>query len=252
MKKEKKGCCGNFLWIIIILLVASIFIKDDDSNENPETEEIVAETDSKIEQTEPFESETLEFETEKPKTFVEQLAEYTDSSTAEEILRIYKEEIGFDTVEFDKKMEGTENYYIWANNYHTVITATDGYYRAFAPGTSYVFYEDGNVLLTADDFVDSLISSEDMIYYYDIAKEIVETCLKSPSTADFPSKSEITYQKKGNLVAIQGYVDAVNSFNAEIRSDFLVQFYVYDLKNFSYETTYIQIDEETTGEFIEF
>lgn len=236
--KKRKGSCGTFLWLIIILCVIGAMFGDDDAEKSTTQTEITEETQI--------------IETEKPKTFVEQLSEYTDSSTAEEILRIYKEEIGFDTVEFDKKMEGTENYYIWANNYQTVATAMDGYYRVFAPGTSYVFYEDGNVLLTAAELEDSLISNEDMIYYYDMAKEIVKTCLKSPSTADFPSRSEIAYQKKGNLVAIQGYVDAVNSFNAKVRSDFLVQFYVYDLKNFSYETTYIQIDGETTGTFIEF
>lgn len=238
MKKKKRGCCGTFLWLIIILGVIGVMFGDDDTEKNTPQTEITEETQI--------------IETEKPKTFVEQLSEYTDSSTAEEILRIYKEEIGFDTVEFDKKMEGTENYYIWANNHQTVVTAMDGYYRVFAPGTSYVFYEDGNVLLTAAELEDSLISNEDMIYYYDMAKEIVKTCLKSPSTAYFPSRSEIAYQKKGNLVAIQGYVDAVNSFNAKVRSDFLVQFYVYDLKNFSYETTYMQIDGETTGTFIEF
>lgn len=238
MGKKKRGCCGNFLWLIIILGVIGVMFGDDDAEKSTTQTEITEETQI--------------IETEKPKTFVEQLSEYTDSSTAEEILRIYKEEIGFDTVEFDKKMEGTENYYIWANNHQTVVTAMDGYYRVFAPGTSYVFYEDGNVLLTAAELEDSLISNEDMIYYYDMAKEIVKTCLKSPSTADFPSRSEIACQKKGNLVAIQGYVDAVNSFTAKVRSDFLVQFYVYDLKNFSYETTYIQIDGETTGTFIEF
>lgn len=235
MKKKKRGFCGNFLWLFIAAVILSPFIGKNDPDNNSDQKEIIEET-----------------ETEKPKTFIEQLSEYMDVSEAEEILHICKEEIGFDTVEFDKKMEGTENYYIWANNHQTVVTAMDGYYRVFIPGTSYVFYEDGNVLLTAAELEDSLISSEDMIYYYDMAKEIVKTCLKSPSTADFPSRSNITYQKKGNLVAIQGYVDAVNSFNAEIRSDFLVQFYVYDLKNFSYETTYIQIDGETTGTFIEF
>lgn len=256
MGKKNRGCCGNFLWIFVISgIVCAVLYKDDPKENNVKTE-IVKETDAVKKETEKpkKETENVKKETEKKinKTFVGQLAEYTNNEIAEEVQRIYKEELGFDTVEFDKKMDGVENYYIWAGTHQTVATIMDGYYRIFIPNTNYVFYDDGNVLLTAAEFEDSLISNEDMVWYYDIAKEIVKSCLKSPSTADFPGKSEITYQKKENLVAIQGYVDAINSFNAEIRSEYLVQFYVYDLKNFSYETTYIQIDGETSGTFVEF
>ena len=118
------------------------------------------------------------------------------------------------------------------------------------PNSDVVFYEDGNVLMTYPEYEDSRISSSEMAYYYSIAQIIIEDCLKSPKSADFPMSSEISYQKKDNLVAIKGYVDAENSFGAEIRSNYVVQFYVIDLENFSYEVTYIEIDGETTGQFI--
>lgn len=235
MGKKKRGCCGNFLWIFIAAAILSPIIGKNDPDNNSDQKEIIEET-----------------ETEKPKTFTEQLSEYMDVSEAEEILRIYKEEIGFDTVEFDKQMDGTYNYYIWANGRHTIVTAVDGNYRIFIPYSDYVFYEDGQVVLTYADFEDSLIPDNELIYYYVMVQGIVESCLKSPQSADFPSVSEISYQKKGNLIAIKGYVDSKNAFNAEIRSNYLVQFYIYDLENFLYETTYIQIDGESVGTFVEF
>lgn len=53
------------------------------------------------------------------------------------------------------------------------------------------------------------------------------------------------------LVAVKGYVDATNSFGAQIRSEFVVEFKVIDLTTFSYETIYINIDGESIGEYID-
>lgn len=197
------------------------------------------------------ETET-ETETEVSKNFVDIMSNYVSKEDSLKLYSVYVDELGFDTLEFDEQIEGTSNFYIWANGNYTVATVMDGYIRIFIPNSDVVFYEDGNVLMTCEDYEDSIISSTDMIYYYSIAQTIVEDCLKSPSSAKFPHSTEISYQKKGNLIAIQGYVDADNSFGASIRSNYLVQFYVYDLENLSYEPTYIKIDDESSGDFISF
>lgn len=55
------------------------------------------------------------------------------------------------------------------------------------------------------------------------AKHIVEEELKSPSTADFCSYPDASITDMGDdRYKIEGYVDAENSFGAEIRTDFTV------------------------------
>ncbi len=49
------------------------------------------------------------------------------------------------------------------------------------------------------------------------AKMAVENQLKSPSTADFCSQSEMTISNVGSSWTVSGYVDAENSFGATVR-----------------------------------
>lgn len=90
--------------------------------------------------------------------------------------------------------------------------------------------------------------------YWDMAKETVESCLKNPKSADFPSsvfgQGNIAMERKGHLVVVQSYVYSTNSFGAEIRSDFTVEMLVYDIDNFFYDVVYINIDGETSGEYV--
>ena len=90
--------------------------------------------------------------------------------------------------------------------------------------------------------------------YWDMAKETVESCLKNPKSADFPSsvfnQGNIAMERKGHLVVVQSYVYSTNSFGAEIKSDFTVEMLVYDTDNFIYDVVYLNIDGETTGEYV--
>ena len=90
--------------------------------------------------------------------------------------------------------------------------------------------------------------------YWDMAKETVESCLKNPKSADFPSsvfgQGNIAMERKGHLVVVQSYVYSTNSFGAEIRSDFTVEMLVYDTENFIYDVVYLNIDGETSGEYV--
>ena len=89
--------------------------------------------------------------------------------------------------------------------------------------------------------------------YWDMAKETVETCLKNPKSADFPSSvfnQDIAMGRKGHLVVVQSYVYSTNSFGAEVKSDFTVEMLVYDTDNFIYDVVYLNIDGETSGEYV--
>lgn len=55
------------------------------------------------------------------------------------------------------------------------------------------------------------------------ATDVVESKLKSPSTADFCRSSDATITRSGNTWTISGYVDAQNSFGATIRNNFTVK-----------------------------
>lgn len=51
-------------------------------------------------------------------------------------------------------------------------------------------------------------------------QEAVKQLLKSPKSADFPSYTSWNYGENDYYIVMQSYVDAQNSFGAEIRSDF--------------------------------
>lgn len=61
---------------------------------------------------------------------------------------------------------------------------------------------------------------------YIAAQSYVTQNLKSPQSSDFPHISEITVTSSGNNKwLVDGYVDAVNSFNAEIREEYTCTVY---------------------------
>ena len=115
----------------------------------------------------------------------------------------------------------------------------------------YTFYDSG-VKMTKEQFDSLHVSESDKVAYYLIAKEIVKNSLKSPKSADFPwLMDDIGFGKNGDIVAVQGYVDAMNSFGAQIRSQWTVEFKVIDLDTYSYEVVYVNIDGESYGTYVE-
>lgn len=55
-----------------------------------------------------------------------------------------------------------------------------------------------------------------------IAQHVVKENLKSPKSADFPIINEATITRRSDSIIVQSYVDADNSFGANIRSNFTV------------------------------
>jgi hypothetical protein len=58
---------------------------------------------------------------------------------------------------------------------------------------------------------------------YLYAKGAIETILKAPATADFPWMGDVT-RYKDNIIKVEAYVDAENSFGANLRSPWTVIF----------------------------
>lgn len=57
---------------------------------------------------------------------------------------------------------------------------------------------------------------------YVMCQEFVESRLKSPSSAEFPWKSEIKVKSlDDHTYAVSGYVDAQNSFGANVRQNYV-------------------------------
>lgn len=70
------------------------------------------------------------------------------------------------------------------------------------------------------------VTGDDRTLYWTIAKDEVKSRLKSPRTAKFPFSSisdGVDITKAGDIVTVKSYVDAQNSFGAEIRSNFTVK-----------------------------
>jgi len=69
------------------------------------------------------------------------------------------------------------------------------------------------------------------------AMDYVRAVLKAPSTAVFPDGmfdgDQWRYGKHGNVVTVQSYVDAQNSFGAMLRNNFTVQM-TYDTQALLY------------------
>lgn len=82
-------------------------------------------------------------------------------------------------------MGETSNYEIKCDGIDMVLTASDKVYRIFIPNSSYVFYEDDTVKLTAKQYSDRTIDYDKQSRYYIIATEIVSSVLADPSSADF-------------------------------------------------------------------
>ena len=167
-------------------------------------------------------------------------------------------QIGFTNLEYVENTEGTGSYIMSSSECDFILNAfpDDKVYRVFQPNGGIVFYEDDTLKATVKELESKTINYDDMSAYYIMAKEIVESGLKNPRSADFPSivarPEEISMSKNGNVIAVQSYVDSKNSFGTSVRSKWTVQFKVDDVSTYSYTTLYINIDGETLyGEWVD-
>ena len=210
-------------------------------------------TNEAIEETQTEESTILSLSEE----LLNDLRSILNEDVADKAYDIIINQIGFSDVEYiGKNPVGDSNYDFSSDKYDFTMTASDDVYRIFQPSGGFVFYEDGEVKNKISDVENKTIDHNDRTTYYIIAQMIVENGLKNPKSADFPSivtrPEEIAMSKNEDIVAVQSYVEAQNSFGTMVRSKWLVEFRVIDLDTYLYEPLYINIDGEVLyGEYVD-
>lgn len=78
-------------------------------------------------------------------------------------------------------------------------------------------YKDKTILSAINDYY---VSYGEKLDLKSSCEKTIKELLKSPSTAKFPGASKWSMWKEEGLTYVQGYVDAQNSFGAELRSEF--------------------------------
>ena len=75
-------------------------------------------------------------------------------------------------------------------------------------------------------------------YYY--SQTLVKDKLKSPKSADFPRYSDKFIEDKGDTIKVSAYVDAENSFGANVRVNYIANIKVKDGEPVSGTATIIE------------
>lgn len=81
----------------------------------------------------------------------------------------------------------------------------------------YDFYKEGNYIAKLTDYT---MTTDEKTQVMTMSKEVTTGLLKAPSSAKFPSMTDWKFGKENGVVTVQSYVDAQNSFGANLRSEF--------------------------------
>lgn len=238
-EKKKKGCLSSFGFFAFIIILICVVIPNSDNEETKSTPKATPEPTPYISSIEQF-SKSLD-----------DCSEYVNKKTAEALYNFLQNNLGFSEIKFiEKNSVGDIIFDINADDYLLRVTLDDDSIYSIDCG-GYKLYDGEKVLMDKNGLLDREIDNESA--YYNIAKEIVESALKAPSTAEFPSifSDDIKMQRNKDIVAVQSYVDSQNSFGAMIRSEWIVQFKVINISTYSYEIIYANIDGNVYGEFLE-
>lgn len=226
-----------------------------EETDTTEAEETLTQIQAEVEQTTEEISETEETSVQENQSLSSEegliavLNEIMPGETAKKAYDILVNQIGFTDITYiGQNAMGATNFDFDSKEYKFTLTAGDDVYRIFQPNGGAVFYEDGEVKVTVSELKDRTISHYDRTSYYFMAQMIVEQGLKNPKSAKFPSiitrPEEIAMSKNGDIIAVQSYVDAQNSFGATMRSKWTVQYQVIDIDTYSYVPLYLGIDGE--------
>lgn len=77
-----------------------------------------------------------------------------------------------------------------------------------------------------------------------VSRRFVEQYLKAPSTAKFPNSYDVEVTQSGDKYIINSYVDAQNSFGAQIRSTYYCEMKYIGPDEFGYSCESLSIDGE--------
>ena len=249
-KNPGGGCLSVFIVFIVIASIGSCFGK----HTNPKTDSAATaiETTATAETTEAKETlpleETTAALTDKEK-FIVDLTGNPDvtGEAAESTYNILTEQLGFENIEVKSNSMGTL-FDVTADGYPLKVTVSDKLYMVICG--DYNLYKDDSVQYTKPDLDNRKIGKNDSAYYA-MAMEAVSSVLKDPSSARFCSMGDCQMGRNGEYVVVKGYVDAINSFGSQLRNDFVVELKVSDVASYSYETVYLNINGESTGNYVD-
>lgn len=235
------GCGGTF---IIILVIYAIF--SSTTNRTKDDEDYLKDTDYSTSYESTTESST-QTTIEAKETFKDIMYSYLDKDVADKLCGIITD-MGYSDseIEFDSKADGSDLYKVYFDGQETFITASDDVYRIW--GSSYVFYEDGEIKCDKAYADAKKISWSDQNKYEIMADNIVKDSLKNKSGAKVTCLGVDRYK---DMVIVVGQVTAKNDFNAKVTEDFIVEYIVNDLANFQCAPIYIQIGDNKSGEYVE-
>ena len=126
-------------------------------------------------------------------------------------------EIGIDDPNLEKSDQGVQTEY---KDYIFTATFKDDKVNQISSG-DVVFYQDNEAKFKADD---KIVTSEQKITLSVQVEQDVKNRLKSPSSAKFQDYHDYEYIRSGDSFAVKGYVDADNSFGANIRTYFVATY----------------------------
>lgn len=250
MSKEKNKKMGIGKWAFLIFFVIYLISPKEDEENNKEKfkEESNQEYDVEEEIQTKIELSDIEI-------FANNMSESSDSvdyKTAENLYLFLQNDLLFEKIKFkEKNSVGDILFDVSADNYILMISIDNEGIYSVRCGT-YTLYDGEVVSMTKQGLDDRSIGDYESQYYV-IAQEIVSNNLKAPKSAEFPAlwSGEVKMQRNKDIVAVQSYVDAMNSFGTLLRNEWLVEFKVLDIETFSYEVIYINIDGTQSGDFIE-
>ncbi len=171
--------------------------------------------------------------------------------TAGNLYDLFYKKMGFKTIDIVQKSKtGKATYDFKADGFNLKVAFKDGGVSSIK-WQFYTLYAGKVIKIDKQGVLDRQLV--DSVKYYMYAEDIIEDNIKTPSTARFPDmdSSGVGMQRKGKIVAVQGYFDAQNTYGAVVRSKYTVEFSVTDLDANKYKPVYIKIDDEVKGKWIE-
>ena len=204
-KRKKKFIIAIILVILLFLIIGSCggnsdepSSADDAQADNPKQSEATQKSDAEKE--------------------AEKLG--IDVSEYENLAAAYAS-IGIDDID-DITNNNDGSYTVTYEDYYFVATVENGAVNNIMSGTI-VFYSDG---AAQEQVSNRIVTSTEFTWLTSYAEEDVKANLKSPKSAEFPGTildaNEWDIQKNGTSYTVSSWVDAQNSFGAQIRSNFVI------------------------------
>lgn len=185
--------------------------------------------------------------------FVEDVTDMSgvNKQTAGNLYDLFHKKMGFDEAYITRKSDtGKANYDFIADGFNVMVAFKKDGVSSIKSGF-YTLYDGKEIKIDKQGILDRQLIDKAKYYFY--TQEIILDNVKTPKTTVFPNSLsyDLKMQRNGDLVAVQGYFDAQNTYGALVRSKYLIEISVTDLDENIYEPVYINIDGEITGKWVD-